>query len=129
MNGNLQTLPRDRSLTTAPSNGRSGQVQPTNESSGWQQNVGDGERLVSASAGAILIAQGLARRDLLGVAIAGIGVAMAFRGATGHCSMYQALGVDTAHRDGRESEAESERGTRVTQSFLINKSPEELYGY
>jgi uncharacterized membrane protein len=39
------------------------------------------------------------------------------------------LGVDTAHTDGREGRTDGQRGTRVTQSFLINKSPKELYAY
>src|SRR5436190_1474685 len=110
---NVQTLLPGRSMTGVSSEGWSGQIQQSEEGSRWQQNVGDGERIVSGAAGAILILQGLARRDLLGVAIAGIGGAIAFRGATGHCSMYEALGVDTAHANGREREAESTRGTRV----------------
>ena len=43
--------------------------------------------------------------------------------------MYEGIGIDTAHGDGRASDADGERGTRITQSFLINKSPEELYAY
>jgi uncharacterized membrane protein len=92
------------------------------------RNVGSVERIASASAGAILILKGLARRDLAGLVAAGIGGALAFRGATGHCSVYQALDVNTATPDERDETA-SARGTRVTQSFLINKSAEELYAY
>jgi hypothetical protein len=74
MNASVQTLPRSRSTTSSDSNGRSRQLQT---SRGQWKNVGDTERLVSASAGTILVAQGLARRDLVGLLIAGVGGALA----------------------------------------------------
>lgn len=91
-------------------------------------NVGDVERKVSLASGAILALAGLARRDWAGLVIAGIGGGLLWRGSTGHCSMYQALGVDTAGNErGRESAAP--QGIEVTQSFLINRSAEELYAH
>jgi uncharacterized membrane protein len=91
-------------------------------------NVGSIERIVSGAAGGILLLQGLARRDLVGLGIASIGGALLYRGTTGHCSAYQALGVNTAQEDGRRKR-QAEHATRVTHSFLIDKSPEELYAY
>jgi uncharacterized membrane protein len=92
--------------------------------------VADPERLVSAAAGGILVLQGLGRRDLVGLLIAGVGGALAYRGATGHCSMYQKMGIDTARSDGRETKTTAEQNhVRIVESFLINKSPEELYNY
>lgn len=126
MNASVQTLSPNRSTTRAGSDGRSRQSQT---SRGQWQNVGDGERIVSTSAGTILVAQGLARRDLIGLLIAGVGGALAFRGATGHCSAYAAAGLNTAEDAGREHRAAQDRGTRIAQSLLINKSPEELYTY
>jgi uncharacterized membrane protein len=93
-----------------------------------QPNVGKGERIVSAAAGALLLLQGLKRRDPIGLLIAGVGSALAVRGATGHCHMYEALGVDTAHGD-KDQRRSPDRGTRIVQSLLINKTPEELYAY
>jgi len=92
-------------------------------------NVGNGERMVSTAAGAILILQGLARRDLLGLITAGVGGALAYRGASGHCAMYESLGIDTASDSDRARESESHGGTRVALSQLIDKPPEELYSY
>ena len=126
MNGGVQTLSRSRSIRGRDSNGRPHQLRTSRKN---RQNVGNTERLVSASAGTILVAQGLARRDLVGLLIAGVGGALAYRGATGRCSAYAAAGVNTAKEIGGLSQAAEERGTRVSRSLLINKSPEELYAY
>jgi len=77
----------------------------------------------------ILVVQGLARRDLVGLLIAGVGGALAYRGATGHCSAYASAGINTASDAGSEQQAAQGRGTRICESLLINKSPEELYAY
>jgi uncharacterized membrane protein len=95
---------------------------------GSRQNVSEGERVVSLAAGSIAALMGLGRRDLTGLLIAGVGGALVYRGATGHCSMYQALGVDTAH-DGGSARQKSDYGVHIVESFLINKSPEELYSF
>ena len=85
-------------------------------------NVGKTERIVSLAAGSILGLLGLRRRDALGLLIGGVGGGLLYRGATGHCHTYQALGIDTTDGQTRE-------GIHVSQSFLIDKSPEELYAY
>jgi uncharacterized membrane protein len=98
-------------------------------SDGWaaRRNVGNGERLISAAAGAVLAFQGLGRRDLVGAAVAGVGGILIYRGATGHCAVYERLGVSgvqEGRRRGREP-----GGVHVVESFLIGKSPEELYAF
>jgi uncharacterized membrane protein len=100
----------------------------TNGYAAHRQNVADGERIVSVAAGAILAGLGLARRDLTGLAIAGVGGALAYRGATGHCSVYQSIGVDTASEQ-QHRRSEESRGVEITESFYIRKSPEELYSF
>ena len=93
-------------------------------------NVGDGERAVSVAAGAILALTGISRRSLPGLLIAGVGGAMIYRGSTGHCPVYQALELDTAHDQGQSLEEDiAQRGIHVAQAMLINKSPEELYRF
>lgn len=59
-------------------------------------NVGKTERTVSAVGGAALAGVGLARGGLWGLALAAVGGALVYRGATGHCSCYAAAGVNTA---------------------------------
>jgi uncharacterized membrane protein len=93
-----------------------------------RQNVADGERIVSIAAGAILAALGLGRGDLTGLVIAGVGGALAYRGATGHCAMYQAVGVDTAS-EAEHRRSEQSAGVEITESYYIRKSPEELYSF
>jgi len=110
---------------------------PSQTAPGQQQiqqhpNVGDSERMVSLAAGSILALLGISRRSIPGLIIAGVGGAMIHRGATGHCYMYESMGVDTAHpeRDQEDVDREiSEHGIHVAQSFLINRSVEELYTY
>jgi uncharacterized membrane protein len=92
-----------------------------------QVNVGSSERLVSLASGAILLLNGLGRRDLLGLLIAGVGGAMVHRGATGYCHMYNAMGYDTAHQEATPELFERE-GTHIAESYLIGRSREELYG-
>jgi uncharacterized membrane protein len=98
--------------------------------------VGGGERLVSMAAGSILALLGVGRRDLTGLVIAGVGAGLIYRGATGHCSVYESMGIDTKHEPAtrflppaagpRPSE---KRAVHMAQSLLIDKSPEELYAY
>lgn len=93
-------------------------------------NVGNTERNVSLAAGSLLTILGLSRRSVPGLLIAGVGGAMLYRGATGKCPMYSSLGVDTAHDDSQRGVEEqvAEKGTHVTESYLIARSAEELYG-
>src|SRR5437763_16448277 len=63
-------------------------------------NVGDTERLVSAGLGAGLAITGLSRTTLPGLAVAALGGCLVYRGISGHCEMYRALGVSTAEPRG-----------------------------
>jgi uncharacterized membrane protein len=94
-----------------------------------EQNVGSGERAVSIAAGSILAVLGLSRRDLTGVLVAGVGGALALRGSTGHCSMYQALGVDTSDKGHLPDEEKIDEGMRVSASYLINRPADVLYSF
>jgi uncharacterized membrane protein len=87
-------------------------------------NVGAIERKVSLAAGSILALLGIARRDLPGLLIAGVGGGLLYRGATGHCHTYEAIGIDTASEEDKRHET---RGIHVVHTCLICKSPQELY--
>ena len=95
------------------------------------QNIGDTERLVSSVLGGALLIGGLARRSWPGFAIAATGVAFLFRGATGHCPVYESIGLDT-NRDtsnsGRSSGPPHE-ATCVEESIEVNKPAAELYAF
>ena len=97
-----------------------------------RQNVGQGERKVSLAAGAILSVFGLARRDLPGLLMAAVGGGLVYRGATGHCHAYEAMGVDT--NDGQShallgNGKPADEGVHVEETFLIDKPAEELYKF
>jgi uncharacterized membrane protein len=99
---------------------------------GRQVNVGPAERSSSVAAGAILTALGISRQSLPGLLVAGIGGALIYRGATGHCAMYEAMGIDTSDEGPQRQKSEEEiarSGIHVEQAFLINRSAADLYTF
>ena len=59
------------------------------------QNVGESERTASLIGGAVLTGLGLTRGGLTGLLMLGLGGAIAYRGVTGHCSVYESMGINT----------------------------------
>lgn len=94
-------------------------------------NVAQAERWASVVAGSALAAFGVTRRSRAGLALAALGSTLIFRGATGHCPAYQALGISTA--DGQPQERQVSvpygRGVRVEKSITINTTPEQMYAF
>ena len=102
------------------------------QSSSSATNVSDPERWLSVVAGTALAAYGLKSRKATGLTLAGLGSALLWRGATGHCMVYETLGISTATDDGAEPSHISVpygKGIRVEKSVTINASPEQLYGF
>ncbi len=95
------------------------------------QNVGNTERIVTAAGGGALIAYGIKRFDVTGAILAVAGAALAVRGATGQCSVYEALGIDTNSKTDGSGRGQSwlSGPVHVTKSVTINKSAEELYSF
>lgn len=92
-------------------------------------NVGPTERQLSLVAGGILVIAGLARRSLAGLLTAGLGGGLLYRGATGHCNVYSALGKNTTSRTPQEVNRELEHGIEVVETFLIDRPSDELYAF
>ena len=102
-------------------------------------NVGRMERVLSVVAGGALAAYGLRRREAAGGVAALAGAALLYRGSTGHCDVYSALGVDSAHGRGHAATADrgsntrrelgGARGIHVEQSVTINKPVSEVYRF
>jgi uncharacterized membrane protein len=90
-------------------------------------NVGDGERLASVIGGAALALFGLGRRSLGGIALATLGGLLAYRGISGHCDLYEELGVDTA--GGRSRPIEGNLGVKIDRSVTIAVPPDRLYAF
>lgn len=59
-------------------------------------NVGESERTLSILAGTGLLVAGVLRGRLLGAAAVLAGGCLAYRGLTGHCSIYESLGISTS---------------------------------
>jgi uncharacterized membrane protein len=95
-----------------------------------EQNVAEVERWASALGGAALAAYGLKQvreeRPVAGAMIAASAGVLIYRGASGHCPMYAATGINTADTDTRTA-LSGARGVRVEDAVTINRSPEELY--
>ena len=98
-------------------------------------NVHHNERLLSALAGGLALAWGLSQRSTIAKAAALIGSGLVYRGVSGHCHMYQAIGVSTAD-DGPErtllpsmhaQRAAHPRHFEVIRDVTIQKSPAEIY--
>lgn len=97
--------------------------------SGLRKNVSETERIASLIGGSTLIAWGLGRRKWDGLALAALGGGLVYRGATGHCGLYQALGIHTAKRSGRNVSVPYELGIRVDKTVTINRPQGEVYRY
>lgn len=65
-------------------------------------NIGDTKRFISSTLGGTLLIGVLTRRSLPGLALVATGAAFLYRGTTGHCKVYESLGIDT-HRDALNS--------------------------
>jgi uncharacterized membrane protein len=93
--------------------------------SSQRQNIGPREREVSVFSGAALLALGLAGpRRSRGLALL-TGAGLLYRGVTGHCHLYEALGIDSSRSDSKGVPARY--GFRYEQSIAIQKPAGELY--
>lgn len=59
-------------------------------------NINESERMVSKVAGGALLLYGLSRFSLGTLLVAVAGGALIYRGMTGHCHLYDALGTSSA---------------------------------
>lgn len=88
-------------------------------------NVGHTEREASMVGGAALAVSGLttlAKRHFLpGLAMMAAGGLFLYRGKTGHCGLYEVMGVDTTHA--------SETGVRMEKVVTINRPAQQVYEF
>jgi len=92
-------------------------------------NVGDMERLLSFLGGAVLSIYGLSRRSLPGLGLAAAGGPLLYRGVTGHCGMYQALGINTAPKLAPATSIRAGHGVRVEESMIVGRDAATLYRF
>jgi len=97
-------------------------------------NIQEAERWASLIGGGTLMAYGIAKRDWAGLGLAALGGGLLWRGATGHCDVYQALGVNTANPGrakgtGRNVSVPYELGIRIDETLRIGRPPAQVYRY
>lgn len=91
-------------------------------------NVAASERLISGAVALPLLAYGLGRRSIGGLAMAVAGGLLAYRAATGYCGAYHALGLDSAH-EGHGVTDGIHKGVKVQKTVTVNRSPAECYRF
>lgn len=113
------------------------------ESYDSQVNVGQLERWMSLLAGGALTLYAIRRRTAASGAAALAGSALMYRGATGHCRVYQALGINRGGQHASElgtgviadrgSDTRARlgggRGTHVDETVTINRPIAEVYRF
>jgi uncharacterized membrane protein len=92
------------------------------------KNVGDVERALSIGAGLGMTMAGLARGKLRGLALSALGAALVWRGYTGRCQCYAALGINTAKRNPATG-VPAGQGYKLEKQIKINRSPEALFKF
>jgi uncharacterized membrane protein len=90
-------------------------------------NVQNAERIGSVLLGGALATFGITRGSLPGWLAAAIGGGLVYRGVTGHCMVYEQLGINTAKGRGRATTIRAQHGVHVEHSVIIQREAEELY--
>jgi uncharacterized membrane protein len=90
-------------------------------------NVGDSERFLSVAGGGLLAWMGAKQGGLLGAALATLGGSFIYRGLSGHCMCYAAMGVNTAGTHSTQASVAAGHGVKIVQAVAINSSAEDLF--
>jgi uncharacterized membrane protein len=112
-----------------------------------RRNVNGVERLVSLAAGGALAAYALKRKDWTALGLGVVGGALIERGVSGHCGVYDAMGLTSAgdgdhgraprHADGGltrqhggSATVDAKKAIKIERAFTVNgRTPQELYAY
>lgn len=104
-------------------------------------NVAQPERIGSVALGVGLISYGIRRRDAKGLIAALVGGVFVRRGASGHCGVYQALGVSTGPAEvlldggsrsdvtGLAATVNARKAVKVEHSVTIARPRAELFAF
>jgi uncharacterized membrane protein len=105
-------------------------AQPLRKPAERQINVSEAERIGSTLAGLALIATSLRRKTFRGTGLSLLsGAGLLYRGISGHCSVYAALGIDRAQRHSRKLGVRAKHGVKVDDAVVINRPAADLYRY
>ena len=93
-------------------------------------NVGSSERFFSTLLGGLLTVYGLRRRGRAGFGMALVGGKLLYRGTTGHCLAYRALGISTSSDEaiaGEPAQVDHDLAVEVRRSIEIARPRAELF--
>jgi uncharacterized membrane protein len=91
-------------------------------------NVGEVERLLSLAGGGLLALVGLSRANsLAGLGMAALGGGLLYRGLSGHCPVYGALGKCTAAAHSRIAGVAADHGIKITRAVTVHRPAGQLY--
>ncbi len=90
-------------------------------------NVDPGERLLSAIAGGGFLALGLTRRSLPGIGLSILGGGLLYRALSGHCGVYQFLGIDGLEAHNRNVGVPAQQGFKFETSLNIERPAAEPF--
>src|SRR2546423_8619905 len=91
-----------------------------------ETNVSTAERWIALASGAGLIGYGVSRKDLSGAALAALGGALMWRGASGWCKLYEALHINTSEPGIQHVVRD---GIRVQCAVTIERPRSEVYSF
>ncbi|MBA2431658.1 MAG: DUF2892 domain-containing protein [Chthoniobacterales bacterium] len=91
-------------------------------------NIATPERIGSVAAGAGLLLYGAARKSLGGILLALVGGALIQRGSTGHCALYEKLGINSSQLNG-ETGVPGNKGIKVTREIVVDRAPQDVYRF
>ena len=94
-----------------------------------ERNISEPERWLSVIFGSAIATYGLKKRSIPGLVLAAVGGSLVWRGATGHCYVYEAAGISTATEQGDQVSVPYGKGVRVEKAVTIESTPEELYSF
>jgi uncharacterized membrane protein len=89
-------------------------------------NVGNVERAASFAGGIAMMALGVQRRSLASIPLALLGGALIYRGASGHCSVYSAMDINTATKKLADRHTET---VEISRKLTIDKPKSEVYAF
>lgn len=128
--GHLEGAANWEPATTSASRQAGGQG--GNEQASFDQrpiNVNEQERWLSGLGGGVLAVYGLRHGGLSGLLLAAAGGGLLYRGLSGHCDLYAALGINTAAQRPPSASVQHGAGIKVEKSVTINQPAEQLFQF
>ena len=91
-------------------------------------NVTQPERIGSVAAGAGLVLYGASQKSFGGILLALLGGALIHRGVTGHCNVYEKLGVNSRQLND-ETGVPGNKGIKVNRTIIVDRAPQDVYRF